>query len=198
MRASAVEEYPSTAVLCRERWLSLRDSSERDLLLASGRMRKVCKIIRGCFFSATVLYLLFWAVVVGSLLGGLSNGLEAGSEVVYAIVSGLFILLILWNLTRLFDQVVKSDEPFSKFQADRLSSISVIALAYVVLDLLVSFGFMFQPAPELGFAVVANDGIAEPTLNLNVGMLAFSAIMYSLSAIFRYAALLQQLSDETV
>ena len=140
----------------------------------------------------------FWAVVIGSLLSGLSNGLEAGSEVVYAIVSGLFILLILWNLTRLFDQVVKSAEPFSKFQADRLSSISVIALAYAVLDLLVSFGFMLQPAPELGFAVVANDGIAEPTLNLNVGMLAFSAIMYSLSAIFRYAALLQQLSDETV
>lgn len=46
--------------------------------------------------------------------------------------------------------------------------------------------------------MVVNDGIAEPTLNLNIGMLAFSAIMYSLSAIFRYAALLQQLSDETV
>ena len=33
---------------------------------------------------------------------------------------------------------------------------------------------------------------------INVGVLVFSAIMYSLSAIFRYAALLQQLSDETV
>lgn len=57
---------------------------------------------------------------------------------------------------------------------------------------------MYSPMPEIGFGMVANDGIAEPTINLNIGMLAFSAIMYSLSAIFRYAALLQQLSDETV
>lgn len=46
--------------------------------------------------------------------------------------------------------------------------------------------------------MVINDGNSEPTTNLNIGMLVFSAIMYSLSAIFRYAALLQQLSDETV
>ena len=61
-----------------------------------------------------------------------------------------------------------------------------------------SFGFVYEVKLELGFGMVANNGIAEPTLNLNVGMLAFSAIMYSLSAIFRYAASLQQLSDETV
>ena len=68
----------------------------------------------------------------------------------------------------------------------------------VILDFLISIGFIFEPAPEIGFGMVANNGVAEPTLNINIGMLAFSAIMYSLSAIFRYAALLQQLSDETV
>ena len=76
--------------------------------------------------------------------------------------------------------------------------IAVIALAVVILDFLISIGFIFEPAPEIGFGMVANNGVAEPTLNINIGMLAFSAIMYSLSAIFRYAALLQQLSDETV
>ena len=80
----------------------------------------------------------------------------------------------------------------------RLQSIAIIALAIVILDFLISVGFIFEPAPEIGFGMVANDGIAEPTINLNIGMLVFSAIMYSLSAIFRYAALLQQLSDETV
>lgn len=79
-----------------------------------------------------------------------------------------------------------------------MQSIAIIALAIVILDFLISVGFIFEPAPEIGFGMVANDGIAEPTINLNIGMLVFSAIMYSLSAIFRYAALLQQLSDETV
>lgn len=106
--------------------------------------------------------------------------------------------MILWNLTQLFGEVDKGEKQFSEQQAERLQTIAVIALAIVVLDALMSFGFMFQPIPELGFGMVVNDGITEPTLNLNVGMLAFSAIMYSLSAIFRYAALLQQLSDETV
>ena len=68
----------------------------------------------------------------------------------------------------------------------------------VVLDLIVSFGFIYEPFPGVGFGMVVNDGVDVPTVNINFGMLAFSAIMYSLSAIFRYAALLQQLSDETV
>ncbi len=176
--------------------VKLRDSSERGILQALRKMKKVCEVIRACFFGAVVVYLAFWIIAtVGSIMGA---GQSAGTEAVYTVASGFFTLLILWNLTRLFDEVVKSDEPFSEFQADRLRSIAVVALAYVALDFLVSFGFVYSPMPEIGFGMVANNGIAEPTLNLNVGMLAFSAIMYSLLAIFRYAALLQQLSDETV
>lgn len=59
-------------------------------------------------------------------------------------------------------------------------------------------GLSYDLIPEYGYSMVINDGNSEPTINLNIGMLVFSAIMYSLSAIFRYAALLQQLSDETV
>lgn len=173
-----------------------RDSSERSILQALCKMKKVCEVIRACFFGAVVVYLAFLIIATVGSIEGVSRG--AGTEIVYTVASGFFTLLILWNLTRLFDEVVKSDEPFSEFQADRLRSIAVVALAYVVLDFLVSFGFMYSPMPEIGFGMVANDGIAEPTINLNIGMLAFSAIMYSLSAIFRYAVLLQQLSDETV
>lgn len=104
----------------------------------------------------------------------------------------------LGNLSKLFDNVVNGTSPFSEDQADRLGAIAVMALSYFALDAMFSFAFIANPFPEIGFGMVTNDGIAEPTLNLNVGMLAFSAIMYSLSAIFRYAALLQQLSDETV
>lgn len=149
--------------------------------------------------AATALFAAFWAAIVASLLfSSLGTGIDIGGALLYAIVFGAFVVLMLWNLTKLFDEVDKGNAPFSMIQAERLQTIAVIALAIMVLDALISVGFIFEPMPELGFGMVANDGIAEPTININFGMLAFSAIMYSLSAIFRYAALLQQLSDDTV
>lgn len=76
--------------------------------------------------------------------------------------------------------------------------LSLVALVFVIVELLFTAGLSYDLIPEYGYSMVINDGNSEPTINLNIGMLVFSAIMYSLSAIFRYAALLQQLSDETV
>lgn len=184
----------------------MRDGEDQVLHVALKRMRKICRIIKCCFMVATIMSALIWVIVVATLLvGWLKSGQEMAGAVLYSVAYGAFVVLVLWNLTRLFNEVDKGEPPFSEAQADRLQSIAIIALAIaiialaiVILDFLISVGFIFEPAPEIGFGMVANDGIAEPTINLNIGMLVFSAIMYSLSAIFRYAALLQQLSDETV
>lgn len=177
----------------------MRDGEDQVLHVALKRMRKICRIIKCCFMVATIMSALIWGIVVATLLvGWLKSGQEMAGAVLYSVAYGAFVVLVLWNLTRLFNEVDKGEPPFSEAQADRLQSIAIIALAIVILDFLISVGFIFEPAPEIGFGMVANDGIAEPTINLNIGMLVFSAIMYSLSAIFRYAALLQQLSDETV
>lgn len=177
----------------------MEESSVFDLEKALEKLKQTCKTLKLCFLIATAVLSVFWiAVVAMLLLNWLGGSANKADSVLYAVVFGAFVVLISWNLTKLFDGVGRGDEPFSEAQADRLQSIAIIALAIVILDFLISVGFIFEPAPEIGFGMVANDGIAEPTINLNVGMLAFSAIMYSLSAIFRYAALLQQLSDETV
>lgn len=179
--------------------MNTNNYDENDLTQALQKMRVVCKVIRLGFLAATLIYLVFWLLVaVGSVVAYLGLGQSLPGELVYTVTGGLFAVLILWHLSQIFNEVVKGNPPFSEAQADRLRTIAIIAMSYVVLDLLISIGFVFEPMPELGFAVVANDGNIEPTINLNIGMLVFSAIMYSLSAIFRYAALLQQLSDETV
>lgn len=185
--------------LSKERLNSLRDPDEKHLETVLGRMQKTCRVIKNCFLGATIVSIVCSiAVVLASIvLWRTSNQMPLGT-MVYALAYGVFASCMLWNLTKLFEEVVKGAPPFSGEQADRLRAIAVIALAFVALDLLMSFGFNHELLPEFGFGMVVNDGIAEPTINLNFGMLAFSAIMYSLSAIFRYAALLQQLSDETV
>lgn len=175
------------------------ESEERHIGDELRRVRKVCRLIRSCSFAAMVILLAFWAIVIiGSIVEQVFSGVFAASTVVYMAAYAAFTTLILWNLTMLFQEVVKGNPPFSQAQADRLQTIAIASLAYFVLELLISFGFVYEPDPSLGFGVAVNDGVDVPTININFGMLAFSAIMYSLSAIFRYAALLQQLSDETV
>lgn len=177
----------------------MQDSEERNLQQTLASMSKICRAIRACFLALVVILAGGLAALI---LITLLNGQETSSSVIASVVSttvgGGFAILILWNFSLLFEAVVKGDPPLSEIQADRLKAIAIIAAAYVILDLLFSVRFIYEPNPDLGFGMILNNGIAEPTINLNVGMLAFSAIMYSLSAIFRYAALLQQLSDETV
>ena len=177
----------------------MQDSEERNLQQTLASMSKICRAIRACFLALVVILAGgLAALILLTLLNGQETSSSVIASVVYTTVGGGFAILILWNFSLLFEAVVKGDPPLSEIQADRLKAIAIIAAAYVILDLLFSVRFIYEPNPDLGFGMILNNGIAEPTINLNVGMLAFSAIMYSLSAIFRYAALLQQLSDETV
>lgn len=177
----------------------MQDSEERNLQQTLASMSKICPAIRACFLALVVILAGgLAALILITLLNGQETSSSVIASVVYTTVGGGFAILILWNFSLLFEAVVKGDPPLSEIQADRLKAIAIIAAAYVILDLLFSVRFIYEPNPDLGFGMILNNGIAEPTINLNVGMLAFSAIMYSLSAIFRYAALLQQLSDETV
>lgn len=177
----------------------MQDSEERNLQQTLASMSKICRAIRARFLALVVILAGgLAALILITLLNGQETSSSVIASVVYTTVGGGFAILILWNFSLLFEAVVKGDPPLSEIQADRLKAIAIIAAAYVILDLLFSVRFIYEPNPDLGFGMILNNGIAEPTINLNVGMLAFSAIMYSLSAIFRYAALLQQLSDETV
>ena len=177
----------------------MQDSEERNLQQTLASMTKICRAIRACFLALVVILAGgLAALILITLLNGQETSSSVIASVVYTTVGGGFAILILWNFSLLFEAVVKGAPPLSEIQADRLKAIAIIAAAYVILDLLFSVRFIYEPNPDLGFGMILNNGIAEPTINLNVGMLAFSAIMYSLSAIFRYAALLQQLSDETV
>ena len=101
-------------------------------------------------------------------------------------------------MMKIFSDVVNGNPPFSEIQANRMRLISLLALAYVILELVFTATVSYSVVPEVGYNIGINDAYPTDSINLNVGMLVFSAIMYSLSALFRYAALLQQLSQDTV
>ena len=120
-------------------------------------------------------------------------GFDGMSLVAYIVLYGVLVLGVLAMLKLIFKDAVNSETPFTEKQADRLRFIAFLALMFALLEFAFTLG-----VPRIGYDVIVNRGSTEPVISINVGVLVFSAIMYSLSAIFRYAALLQQLSDETV
>ena len=142
-------------------------------------------------------YALIWiAATVLALMG--DNGLGSTSAVFYSVLHGALFLAMLLIFIALFGDVVAQGAPLSVKQADRLRLIALLALALFFVDLAFDIVAVYQVSEPLDATFEINGGESANTINLNVGMLVFSGIMYSLSAIFRYAALLQQLSDDTV
>lgn len=125
-------------------------------------------------------------------------GFDGMSLVAYIVLYGVLVLGVLAMLKLIFKDAVNSETPFTEKQADRLRFIAFLALMFALLEFAFTLGVTFEVVPRIGYDVIVNRGSTEPVISINVGVLVFSAIMYSLSAIFRYAAQLQQLSDETV
>lgn len=161
-------------------------------------MRK-CKAINIAVGMLLALAVLIWLPALVMSIISLAHGAAGSvSTVAYLILYGVLVLGVLGTLKLIFRDIVKNRSPFSEQQADRLRFIAFLALMFVILEFAFTWGITYEVVPNAGYSVLINYGGTEPSTNINLGVLIFSAIMYSLSAIFRYAALLQQLSDETV
>lgn len=159
----------------------------------------VCRVINGLLTVLLVGAGLVWVTALVMSLGQLGVlGFDGTSLIAYIVFYGVLVLGVLIMLKLIFRDAINNETPFTEKQADRLRFIAFLALMFALLELAFTLGVTFEAIPSIGYDVVVNRGSTEPVISINVGVLVFSAIMYSLSAIFRYAALLQQLSDETV
>lgn len=174
-------------------------NGEKELTLTLARAKKACRLIRSAIIVLMLLAIAACAVLgIGMLLEACKYGVYYLITTLYVFAYGGLVVLVLYKLLQVFTEVVQGDDPLSEKQADRFGVIAFSSLMVVLLELVFTAGFSYVAVPEWGYEIIVHDGFDGPTINLNIGMLVFSAIMYSLSAIFRYAALLQQLSDETV
>lgn len=175
-------------------------TDEKEMNDSLRKARGVCRASRVFFAICFVVCAIVWISIVGLGLFSLATGEwpMPFHMLVYGFVYDAGCVVMFLMLMRIFSDVGMGKLPFSQLQSRRLWVIALVALLLVFLELFYTAGLSYVTIPELGYGIVMNDGTSEPTVNLNVGMLVFSGIMYSLSAIFRYAALLQQLSDDTV
>lgn len=178
----------------------MHDIDESELQTELTKAQRICRVIRAFLIVCLAVFVVGWLGTCIALTVDLADeGIPAllGAPF-YIAVYGLIICFFLYKMIQVFTDVVKGREPLSMEQARRLQFLAVMLLLLFILDLSYSAGVALEVIPQAGYNILVNDGIEKPTLNINIGMLVFSAIMFSLSAIFRYAALLQRLSDETV
>lgn len=171
------------------------DVDEAQLRNTLDGARSKCKVIRVVCAVFAAIYAVIW--IVATICALVEADLSA-RPVLYTLFHGALFLAMLLIFVRIFSDVVSKDSLFTIQQANRLRLIAVSALALVLVDLVFDATAAYQVSALAGTAFDINGGESANTIDLNVSMLVFSGIMYSLSAIFRYAALLQQLSDDTV
>lgn len=175
------------------------ETEDSGLVNALSKAKRACIRVRWVLICVTALFACGWgASLIVLVIDCIENDPLSFVPLTYLLCYGSLVLAVFMVMLQVFSDVIRDGKPFSLPQADRLGFISLVALVFVIVELLFTAGLSYDLIPEYGYSMVINDGNSEPTINLNIGMLVFSAIMYSLSAILRYAALLQQLSDETV
>lgn len=178
----------------------MNDIDDVNLREALKKTRRTCLAIRNVFVVFAAIFALGWLTAMGTAIvsSGAGNMTQSIPMAVYILAYGGIVLMAFATLIRMFSDVTQGLAPFSGKQANRLRLIAGLVLVLVVLELVYTASMSYSIIPEMGYSIGINDAYPADSINLNVGMLAFSAIMYSLSALFRYAALLQQLSDDTV
>lgn len=128
----------------------------------------------------------------------LDDILWTGVQLVPVACSILTIIFVCITLMQIFNDISKGESPFTIYQSKRLFIVGWLLLASFV------FGAIASMAPA-SYAQIGpiSFGLFVPTHNpsgidLNFGYVLSAVVSYCFSYVFKYGALLQQLSDDTV
>lgn len=164
----------------------------------SGKVSVVFKI-------ALAIVALFAALFFGiSLVGAFAPDLLPFTAIPFDIrlistlLSIMITCIVLYAIAVVFEDISLGNSPFTLAQAKRIGFIGWLLIVGVVLDAIISpdATFMMNVAGfDLGYVASVQD---YPGLFINGHYLIEAIVCFCLSYAFKYGALLQQLSDDTV
>ena len=175
-----------------------------EVRISLARLEKVAKplyfVLRGIMVAFIVGWsLFFFAFFVSLTTPGFDLPHLAGQILcgVPAAMSALVSVSILYVVGTIFGSIRHGGTPFTIPIARQIKIVSLLLLASFFLDFLVSA----IPLDDYSLGIV-RIGIAKQgdgvIANLSVSTLVASMIGFVLSYVFKYGALLQQLSDDTI
>ena len=166
------------------------------------------RIVRACKVLSTIIKIIFavlcvyWVFTTCFMVytvftdpTGSSGGLDFLRIVLHlayiAVIVALFVVI-----NGMFTDVAKGQTPFAMVQVKRLSIISVLLVAYCVLDIAITSNNALLQYSGLNTGFVStNENVIIP---VNFSPLIAAAIVFAFSFVFKYGVLLQEFSDETL
>lgn len=112
---------------------------------------------------------------------------ELMGEMCTIMVSGVFLLYILFLAYRIFESITKEMMPFAEQNVKRFKKIALVLLVYAIIQPISRAVFYRLFAPELALHI-----------SLNTVSIILALMFFFLSVVFAYGAELQKLSDETL
>ncbi len=120
--------------------------------------------------------------------------LFSGMRIAFPMVFNALVLLILANV---FRSISKGLPLFSIGQSNKIAVVGIIFLLSFFSDLLLSAALIADPQMHLvSFGILPFQ--EQESIKVNVSTLVGALVCFCLSFAFRYATLLQELSDDTV
>lgn len=176
------------------------DQIEESLIRLERASKSICLILKNLFAVFAVAWIAFIVVSVGStiitaqdgaeILGGLA--LLSPSLATIAVSAYIFYVVI-----GVFDSIRKGSSPFTMRTAKQIRIVSFLFVVIFFLCLIISVAPIEKYS--LGIMSVGISGKEDGVVaSLNVSALIAAAIGFGLSYVFKYGALLQQLTDDTI
>ncbi|MRX83540.1 hypothetical protein [Eggerthella guodeyinii] len=174
---------------------------------ALSRMAKASRVIAialRAIFVATCIFVVLLLALYFYQLGTFDGEIDIVAlltSIAYHVLTAAVSCLILFVAIKVFDDIARGTSPFTEKQASRIRLIGILLVAGVVLDIpsLVIDPLMVQSSQvHLGIGPAQDSPTGNPELRVNMPLVYGAALSFFLSYVFKYGALLQRLSDDTV
>lgn len=173
----------------------------RELEASLSDAGRVCKYLKSISLVCFVLFLVACILLlIQMILDAAAEGFDARklNGILYVVLYGVVILRLLFVAFRSFSDVVDGESSFTMKQVIRFRNAAILLLALVVIDALLSAGFIYAfDAGGIELAALVNFGADQGLIRINAMVIFFAIILFGIAALFRYGVLLQRLTDET-
>lgn len=177
-------------------------NDEEKIYQSLGRLKSVSRVagrlLRVLFYIYIVATLVIFAAIflrivsldysIGDILSTIQRFLP--NLIMVAIATLLFRLFI-----RVFEDMSRGEFPFSDMQSLRWKTVGWLLLGKMLFELMISFApFSIESVGDM----LVGLSVQPIIVNVDVASVLWAIVSFCLSYVFKYGALLQRLSDETL
>lgn len=177
-------------------------NDEEKIYQSLGRLKSVSRVagrlLKVLFYIYIVATLVIFAAIflwivsldypIGDILSTIQRFLP--NLIMVAIATLLFRLFI-----RVFEDMSRGESPFSDMQSLRWKTVGWLLLGKMLFELMISFApFSIESVGDMFVGL----SVQPIIVNVDVASVLWAIVSFCLSYVFKYGALLQRLSDETL